>query len=260
MRRYLPSALIFLLALIVWELLAAGSRAAFLLGVPSAVWRVLWRATIDGTLPSHAMTTGLEALSGFLIGAGAGTVTGFLLWYSPGVARISKPYVFVLSIVPSFSFAPIIIIWFGIGFGMKVAMAALATFVVALSQAYEGCRNIEPQMFQLLRIMGASRRQVLRIVVLPASLAWVFNSLRLNVGVALLGAFIGEFISSDRGVGYFMIRAGSLYDVPGVWAGAIYLLLLAVILNLGVAVLERQKLQIARAVSVSRSRGNFSSL
>jgi len=235
-----------------WELAASAPRIRFLFGTPTLIVKRLVGDTLNGFLPYHAMITGGEALAGFVLGVLSGTLLGFLLWYSPLVARIAKPYLFVLSIIPSFAFAPIIIIWFGIGMSMKVAVATFATFLVALGQSYEGCGTIDPKMFELMRVMGATRSQTLRTLVFPASLSWVFNSLKLNIGVALLGAFIGEFISADRGIGFYMIRAGSLYDMPGVWAGAVYLVLLAALLHVAVVKLELRKLSIARLFSVKR--------
>ncbi len=253
LKRVIEQIAVLVLLLGIWEAAAWSPKVRFLIGAPSLVLHHLFLASVDGSLLIHAGVTGGEALVGFVIGVLSGTLAGFMLWYSPRVAAFAKPYIFILSILPPFAFAPVIIIWFGIGFGMKAAIAALATFLVSLSQAYEGCRAIDPQLFDLLRSMGATRAQMLRKLVFPSSLSWVFNSLKLNVGVALLGAFIGEFISADRGIGFYMIKAGSLYDIPGVWAGAIYLVALAASLHCVVLTLEGRRLQIARFLSVERA-------
>ncbi|HWQ60250.1 MAG TPA: ABC transporter permease [Candidatus Fimivivens sp.] len=243
----------FLAALSIWELCAIIiPRFGFLFGSPSEIVVAFIRNTANGTLIGGFFVTGMEALTGFVVGVIFGTIAGFLLWYSPLIARIVRPYIVILGAVPVFAFAPMMIIWFGVGFGMKIAMAALGTFLVALTQAYEGAKNVDIEEFRLLRIFGATRFQVFMTVVLPSSLSWVLSSMKLNVGFALLGAFIGEFISSDNGLGHFMIRAGSFYDVSSVFAGGVYLVFLALLFEKMVNLVEKKQKKITEFVSVSR--------
>ena len=133
---------------------------------------------------------------------------------------------------------------------MKIAMATLGTFLVALTQAYEGARSVDIGEFRLLRTFGATRFQVFQKIILPSSLSWVLASMRLNIGFALLGAFIGEFISSDQGLGHFMLRSSSLYDVPSVFAGGAYLVLLALLFQGSVAFVERRRKRVIEFLSV----------
>lgn len=246
----LVSLILLVVLLGLWEWLAIDPRMHFLFGAPSAVMHVLWENTLDVSLPYHMLITGAEALLGFLLGVFLGTLSGFLLWYSPAVACIARPYLLILGAVPVFAFAPMMIVWFGIGFSMKVAVAALGTFLLALMQAFEGSQKVGDAEYNLFRLWGANRFQILQKLVFPSALSWVFNSMKLNVGVALTGAFIGEFISANRGIGYYMIHAGSLYDIPAVFAGAIYLVLLALIFHMLVAVIERQKFGIIKFLTI----------
>lgn len=249
---YNCASLAMLLALLAtWQWLAKSPSIKFLFGSPSSVFEALQIYTLDGSLLFDMWITGTEAFLGFIIGVGLGTLIGFSLWYSPGLAYIFRPYLFVLGAVPIFAFAPMIIVWFGIGYKMKVAVSALGTFLVALMQAYAGAGSVSVEEYGLFKIWGASRFQILKKVIFPAALSWVFNSMKLNVGVALLGAFIGEFISADHGVGHFMMRAGSLYDIPAVLAGGIYLVLLALIFHGLVRILESQRARIICLCSVS---------
>jgi len=243
--------LLFAAILAVWEAFASQlPRFNFLFGSPSEIFTSLVRNTSNGLLINDFFITGFEALIGFVLGVIFGTLAGFILWYSPFVARISRPYVVILGAVPIFAFAPMVIVWFGIGFEMKVAMAALGTFLVALTQAYEGAKSIDVEEFRLLKIFGATRFQIFQKVIFPSSLSWVLASMKLNVGFALLGAFIGEFISSNSGLGHFMIRAGSLYDIPSVFAGGAYLILLALLFNLIVVFVEKNRMKIIEFFSV----------
>ncbi len=255
------SLLVFLVALALWQLAATSARVHFFFGSPVSLGQQLVSNTLNGVLPHDMLITGFEALLGFMIGVTVGTLCGFILWYSPVIARIFKPYIVIAGAIPVFAFAPMIILWFGIDISMKIWMAAFSTFLISLTQAYAGAQNIDPEEFKLFKVLKASRFQTLQKVVFPSVLSWVFASMKLSIGIALLGAFIGEFISANEGVGYFMIHAGSLYDIPGVLAGAVYLILLSLIFNYAVFILEKNKMGIIKLFSVSRKlRASLKSL
>ncbi len=238
------SAVIFLLILVVWQILAGNPQVSFLFGSPIAVLTKLFQGTISGVLPYNFLITGVEAITGFIIGIVGGTIVGFLLWYSPFLAKVSKPYIMFLGAVPVFAFAPMIIIWFGIGISMKIALAAFAVFLVSLSQAYAGAQSVDEAEYKLLKTYGATRFQMFQKVIFPASLSWVLASMWLSIGLAILGAFVGEFISSDVGVGHIMVTAGSLYDIPSVLAGGLYLVLLSALLGFVVYAVEKNQMKI----------------
>ena len=253
--------MLFLVILTAWELFSTQfARFNFLFGAQSEIGVSLVSNTLNGVLINNFLITGYEALAGFLIGVVLGTVVGFILWYSPFVAHISRPYIVILSSVPVFAFAPMVIVWFGIGVNMKIALAALGTFLVALAQADEGAKNVDVAEYRLLQTFGATRLQILQKIIFPSSLSWVLASMKLNVGFALLGAFIGEFISANQGLGHFMIRAGSLYDIPSVFAGGVYLIALALLINWFVATVEKHKMKIIEFCSVSKKTKQASRL
>jgi NitT/TauT family transport system permease protein len=224
--------------LALWQLCSVNSTAQFLFSNPLEIAIFLWNKTLSGELPFAAVITGIEALVGFIIGGLSGIVAGFLLWYSPILSRISRPYLLAVGAVPVFAFAPLIIVWFGIGFWMKVWVAALGTFLTALDQSFRGASNLNAEEEQFLKVLGATRSQLLYFVAIPRSVSWVMSSLRLNVGTALLGAFVGEFISADEGLGYVMVKAGSLFDVATVFAAATYLIALSFIFHAVLAKIE----------------------
>jgi len=245
----LISFLILVVILLSWQVFSFSEKLKFFFGSPYLIYQSLISNSV--ILIKGLAITGYEAIFGFVIGVTLGTIFGFLLWYSPLVARISKPYLVVAGAIPVFAFAPIIILWFGIGVEMKIALAAFGTFLISLNQSYDGARHIDLEEFNLLKIFGATRSQVLFKVIFPSSLSWVLSSMKLNIGFALLGAFIGEFISSDKGLGYFMIKSGSLYDIPSVFAGAIFLIILALFFNLIVVLVEKNKMKIVQFFGVS---------
>jgi len=253
MKRFIFPLIFALLILLSWEWFVTTPEQQFLFSKPSLIISSLVNATVTGELPAHAVTTGSEAMLGFAIGVVSGTIAGFLLWYFPLVRISVQPFLFVLGVVPVIAFAPLVLIWFGIGFSMKVALATFATFLISLSQAFSGAEQLKESDLKLLRILGASRVQILFKAIIPMSLSWVFQSMRLNIGFALLGAFVGEFISADKGVGYFMIRAGSLYDIPAVFAGAVYIVFLALLFRIVIVLAERAGGSLIRLVSISKS-------
>ena len=237
--------------LTVWQLLADQStRTQFLFGSPILVIRKLAVNIANGELLIHAAVTGIEALGGFLIGVIVGSLIGFSLLYFPKLASISRPYVLALGSIPIFAFAPMMIVWFGVGIQMKIAMATFSTILVALSQAYDGGKKVDPELKTLFELNNSSNRQLFQKLILPSSVDWVLASLRLNIGLALLGAFIGEFIASEQGLGYIMLKAGGLYDIPYVLAAGVCIVGLAFLFNLFVSVIERNRWWFVELIAV----------
>lgn len=178
----------------------------------------------------HSFVTFAETVLGFLIGNTVGITIGLLLWFSKHIADISKPYLVALGALPIFALAPIMIVWFGIGIWSKIMMAALSTVIVAIIQSYQGAINADGRYIRLMKVFKASRAQIFKTIILPSSLLWVFNSMKLNIGSALLGAFIGEFIAAEAGIGYIIIKASGLFNMGLVFVGCIVLMLMSLLL------------------------------
>ncbi len=235
----------------IWEFCGtASSDVFFYLGTPSAVCAEFKSMLLEENLLSHFVVTGGEAVSGMLIGTFLGSVVGLSLWYSEFAALIAKPFIVGLGTLPIFAFAPLMIVWFGIGFSMKVAMAAFSTVFVAFNQGYRGAKSVSVEYVDTLKGMDASRHQIFRRIIVPGSIDWVLSSMRLNVGFGLLGAFIGEFIAADKGLGYLILRAGGLYNIPRAIAAAIGITILALLLDSIAAGIERQRYHLVQLLSV----------
>lgn len=232
-----------LLLLLAWQyLFSATTRGAFLYSKPSLIVSSLLDNIKNGLLLKDLRATGLETSYGFLIGNSLGLMVGFSLWYSNKTAYISKPYILAIGSIPIFSLAPMTIIWFGTGMFAKIMMAAISTFAVAVTQSFQGAQHVDESQVRLLKTFGASRWVVFKRLIVPSSFIWVISSLRLNVGFALLGAFIGEFISSDEGLGFRIMKASSLYDTAMVFSALILMILLAFLFNGCVRLLEKKLL------------------
>jgi NitT/TauT family transport system permease protein len=231
-----------LLALLIgfWEQSTANNKqAAFMFGSPSAMAGFLNQMVGDGSLWSDTYVTGLETLLGFLVGNFIGTVIGLSLWYSRFVSQVVQPFVIALGSIPIIALAPIIIIWFGTGLISKVAMSTLSVVIVALVTSYKGAAGVDPDQVNLMRTLGASKFQIFRKLVVPASLVDIFAGLKLTVGFALIGAIVGEFMSSSEGLGHAIFKAGSLYIIPKVFAALVATIALALLLTFVVGRAER---------------------
>jgi NitT/TauT family transport system permease protein len=233
---------LFLLAALLayWEhATSQNSALAFMFGSPSAIAKFLVQMAGDGSLWHDSWTTGLETLLGFFAGNLVGTLIGLSLWYSRFVSRVLEPFVIALGSIPIIALAPIIIIWFGTGLLSKVAMSTLSVVIVALVTSYKGAMGVDLDQINLFRTLGASKFQIFRKLVVPASLTDIFAGLKLTVGFALIGAIVGEFMSSSDGLGHAIFKAGSLYIIPKVFAALVATIALALILTFVVGKIEQ---------------------
>jgi NitT/TauT family transport system permease protein len=223
-----------------WEYATSQSKqTAFLFGRPSAIAEFLVKMWQDGSLLRDTWVTGLETILGFLVGNMLGTVLGLSLWYSRFLSRVVQPFIVALGSIPIIALAPIVIIWFGTGLASKIAMSTLSVVIVALVTSYKGAMSVDPDQINLMRTLGATKRHIFHKLVVPASLTDIFAGLKLTVGFALIGAIVGEFMSSSEGLGHAIFKAGSLYIIPKVFAALVATIALALLLAFVVGKLER---------------------
>ena len=150
-----------------------------------------------------------------------------------------QPFIVAIGSIPIVALAPIVIIWFGTGLSSKVAMSTLSVVVVALVIAYKGALSVDEDQINLMRTLGATKRQIFRKLVVPASLGDIFAGLKLTIGFALIGAIVGEFMSSSDGLGHAIFKAGSLYIISKVFAALVATITLALLLTFIVGKVER---------------------
>jgi len=229
-----------LVFLLVWELYVHNDqRLEFLFSSPSLVAEVAFTELQTKEIWNDIFTTSYEAVLGLLLGSTVGTLFGLLLWTNESVARISRPYIVILGSIPIFAIAPMLIIWFGTGLLSKVIMSAFSVVFVALAQAYEGARHCSGEYSQYAKTLNASRFLTIKKIIIPGAIRWVSAGFKISIGLAIVGAFIGEFVSSQAGLGHYILAAGSLYDMPRVIFGVILISGLALTLTALVSVLER---------------------
>lgn len=218
--------------LLIWQIAVQGdTRLQFLFASPLAVIDVAGIELTKGAIWRDIYVTGLEAALGLIVGVILGSTTGLLLWSNGRADTITRPYLTILGSIPIFALAPMIIIWFGIGLLSKVVMAAFAVFFVSLLQAHEGATLAAKQYAGFAQSLNAPRRRVVAKIIIPGAINWVIAGFKLSVGLALMGAFIGEFVNSEEGLGHYILKAGSTYDTPRVILGLMLLSALALILT-----------------------------
>jgi NitT/TauT family transport system permease protein len=226
-----------------WHLLTSTEvLPPFFFGEPLQVGRRILDWLITGKIFPHLGVTMLETLLAFVIGTALGLGAGLWLGLSPLAARLLDPYITAVNSMPRVILAPIFAVWFGLGIWSKVLLGVTLVFFIVFFSVYHGVREVSPVVLANARMLGASRRQLLRHVYLPSATAWVFASLHASVGMAFVGAVVGEYLGSARGVGYLILQAEGVFDINTVFAGVIVLTLSALVLDRLVSVAERRLL------------------
>jgi NitT/TauT family transport system permease protein len=230
-----------LLALILggWTWASGRVLDRLFLSDPVSVTKAFWAILLKGTLWYHLRFTLIETLLGYLIGAGLGLAGALAVSMIPAGEPVLRPFVILAYATPKIALAPLMIIWFGIGILPKVILAATFVFFVVFLSTLAGIATVPPQLISVVRVMGAAPSAVFRKVVLPSALPFILTALRLTIPAALIGAVIGEFISSNRGVGYLINAASSRYATAEVFAGIGSLLMVVLCMNAGLSLLER---------------------
>src|SRR6516164_5489516 len=226
-------------ALSLWEIGArAGWIDAFFWSQPSAIANTMAIFFSSGDAWVDISFTFRSTILGFLIGTTAGSLLGLSFWWSRNYAAVVQPYVICLESIPKLALAPLIILVFGIGLVSKVAVATALTLVVSTLTAYAGVKALDADSEKLFYSLGATRLQVFRKLVIPFCLPWIISVLRVNIGLALTGAIVGEFIASQHGLGRTILYAGQTYDIALVWVAVLVLSTLAVVMYAAVSWLE----------------------
>jgi len=207
-------------------------QAAFFFGEPLIVAGRIWRWFVtDADIYRHLGVTLVETVLAFGVGAVFGLGFGLWLALSPLAAAILDPYIKALNSMPRIILAPIFAVWFGLGIASKVALGVTLVFFIVFFNVYQGVKEVSPVVLANARMLGASGKQLLRHVYLPSATSWVFSSLHTSVGLAFVGAVVGEYLGSAQGVGYLILQAEGTFDINTVMAGILVLTAFALVLD-----------------------------
>ncbi|HEX7436557.1 MAG TPA: ABC transporter permease [Caldimonas sp.] len=214
-------------------------QAAFFFGEPLKIFGRIWDWFFaHADIYQHLWVTLLETVLAFALGTALGLACGLWLALSPLAAAIADPYIKALNSMPRVILAPIFAVWFGLGVASKVALGVTLVFFIVFFNVYQGVKEVSPVVLASARMLGASQRQLLRHVYLPSATSWVFSSLHTSVGLAFVGAVVGEYLGSSRGVGYLILQAEGAFDINTVMAGILVLTAFALLLDALVGRLE----------------------
>ena len=226
-----------------WALVSLDILPQFFFGDPVGVLLRLVRWFTTGSIWKHLANTLIETMLGFLIGTVSGLACGLWLALNPTLARVLDPFIKAANSMPRLIFAPIFALWFGLGIWSKVALGVTLVFFVVFFNVFQGVREVSPVVLANVRLMGANRSQLMRWVYLPSATSWVFSSLHNAVGLAFVGAVIGEYLGSARGVGYLILQAEGVFDINSVIAGILLLTVFALLLDIAVSRIEARLLR-----------------
>jgi len=216
-------------------------QAAFFFGEPLKIFARIWAWFVtDADIYRHLWVTLAETMMAFGIGAVSGLGCGLWLALSPMASAILEPYIKALNSMPRIILAPIFAIWFGLGMGSKVALGVTLVFFIVFFNVYQGVKEVSPVVLANARMLGANKRQLLRHVYLPSATSWVFSSLHTSVGLAFVGAVVGEYLGSSQGVGYLILQAEGMFDINTVMAGILVLTTFALVLDAAVGRIEKR--------------------
>lgn len=224
---------------VLWEVAAAnGWVNAFITSRPSRAWQTALDLARNGDLWVHLTWTVGETVAGFTIGTLIGILVAIVLWWSDFVSRVLDPYIVVLNSVPKVALGPIFVVWLGTNVTAVIAMAIAISVIVTIMMVHNGFKTVDPNKIKLMRTFGATKRQILTKVVLPASIPTMIAALKVSVGLSLVGTIVGEFLASRAGLGYLIVYGGQIFNMSLVMASIIMLSIVSVALYYLVSMIE----------------------
>lgn len=230
--------------LAVWELLASYKLIdIFFFSKPSTVLMDLKKLFLTGEILPHIKITMQEALTGLAVGSIVGVIIAFIFGQIPIIARVFDPIIMALYGIPKLALGPLFIMWFGLGLQSKIFLATLMVFFLVFFNAYAGFKNVEPGLINAVKLMGGTKGQIIRKVVLPSCLPWIMAGLRGGIGSALLGAIVGEYLGSNSGLGWMVEYAGGMFDITRVISCIVVLMVIMAVMNTVLKLLEKRLLK-----------------
>lgn len=244
------------LGLLFWQLAAGdlvpGVRLIdpFFISSPGRIAVDLKKGFADGILLKDVGITLFEAFAGLVIGLVTGIAVGLAFGMWRPLELIAEPFMSAFNALPRPAIAPLAVLWFGIGLASKVLLAWSLVFFLVFYNTYLGVKTIDQDIVNAMRVMRASRWQLVRIVIFPSVFSWIFAALRVSVSYALIGAIIGEFVGATAGIGYQLIAAEGLLQTDRVYSALILVGVIAALLTTLAKMLEDRILKWRPPVSV----------
>ena len=183
--------------------------------------------------------TSSPSMVSFLLSTALGTLIAVALWWNDFLRRVTEPYVVVLNSLPKIALGPLIIIWVGAGKAAIITMALMISLIITVISALQGFNSVDSEKIDLLRSMGANKRQIFLKLVLPQNIPNILSILKINVGLSWVGTIMGEYLVSREGLGYLLVYGGQVFRLDLVMASTVILSVLATVMYLAVQLLEK---------------------
>lgn len=230
-----------IVALILWELAAYFKLIdTFLTSRPSSIVNLFIQYISQGELFHHIFISVSETIVGFFGGTILGIIIAIGLWWSDFWARVLDPYLVILNSLPKTALAPIIIIWVGAGYSGIIVTAISVSIVITIMNMYESFRSVEQGKVKLLHTFGATKFQVLKSLIIPASVPDLISTLKINIGLSWVGVIVGEFLVSKAGIGYLIVYGGQVFRLDIVMMGVVVLAIISAIMYKIISILENK--------------------
>ena len=231
---------VLILLLGLWELSAYLEWAdPFITSSPSRVAKSIASLYSSGELFTHSFASLWETVVSFLLSTALGTLIAVALWWNDFLRRVTEPYVVVLNSLPKIALGPLIIIWVGAGKAAIITMALMISLIITVISALQGFNSVDSEKIDLLRSMGANKRQIFLKLVLPQNIPNILSILKINVGLSWVGTIMGEYLVSREGLGYLLVYGGQVCRLDLVMASTVILSVLATVMYLAVQLLEK---------------------
>ena len=231
--------LVLFIFLLLWEVAAnKGVIDSFITSSPSRILKTFINFK-ENELLLHTKVTCIETIVGFLVGTFLGSIIAMILWWSKFISKVVDPYLVVLNSLPKVALGPIIIIWFGAGTKSIIVMAIAISLIVTILDILNGFLNTDKEIIKMAKTFNASKFQILTKTVIPANISTFINSLKINIGLSLVGVISGEFLISKAGLGYLITYGGQVFKLDLVMSSVIILGIVAGIMYLSVMILEK---------------------
>lgn len=231
--------LVLILLLGIWEFAAdSGIIDSFITSSPSRIFTT-FANFVSNNLLMHTKVTCYETIVGFTLGTILGIIIAIILWWSKFISKVVEPYLVVLNSLPKVALGPIIIIWVGAGTKAIIVMAIAISLIVTILDILNGFLNTDKEIIKMAKTFNASKFQILTKIVIPANISVFINSLKINIGLSLVGVISGEFLISKAGLGYLITYGGQVFKLDLVMSSVIILGIVAGIMYLAVTLFEK---------------------
>lgn len=226
--------------IVIWEILAqTGKIDSFITSQPSRILKTFMNLSSNDLL-KHLEITFIETLVGFSLGTILGAIIAIILWWSPFISKVSEPFLVVLNSLPKIALGPVIIIWVGAGMPAIIVMALAISLIVTILDILNGFLHTEEEKIKMAKTFNANKAQILTKIIIPSNIPTFFNTLKVNIGLSLVGVISGEFLVSKAGLGYLIVYGGQVFQLDLVMTGVIILAIVAAFMYQTIVMIEKR--------------------